>query len=214
MSKHQTCVVTKKEIARNDEAFKVMTYGDLRNCSVDGFNHISLYSKGNEQKYCSDWGAITSVNFQVSFIARPNDYSEHVIIKNKYEHNYTWKDKVIMLFLSHADKFETYHDDNGKAHKRKVATENTSWSIKECNANRVVAISPYHYKLTALSNELRNIKNYFDFSRVYVSVFDGKQLRDTYSCNGKDLVLFMQDMERGFAYRWITDRQAGIAKLN
>lgn len=214
MSKHQTCVVTKKEIAKNEEAFKVMTYGDLRNCSVDGFNHISLYSKGNETKHCSDWGASTSVSFQVSFIARPNNYSEHVTIKNKYEHDYTWKDKVVMLFLSHADKFETWIDDNGKTHKKKIGSEDTSWNIRKADKNNVVAISPHHYKFTALSNELKNIKDYFNFSRVYVSVFDGKQLRDTYSCDGKDLILFMQDMERGFTYRWITDRQEGIVKLN
>lgn len=214
MSRPKTCVITKKVIAKNEPSFQAMTYGDLRNCSVDGFNHISLYSKGKENKHCSEWGADTSVSFQVSFIARPNDYTEHVTVKNKYEHDYTWRDKILMLFLSHADKFDTYYDENGKAHKKKVDSEDTSWNIRECKNNRVVAISPYHYKLTALSNELKNIKDYFNFSRVYVSVFDGKQLRNTYACNGKDLVLFMQDMERGFTYRWITDRQEGITKLN
>lgn len=214
MSKPKTCIITKKVIAKNEASFQAMTYGDLRNCSVEGFNHIALYSKGKENKHCSAWGAATSVSFQVSFIASPNDYTEHVTVKNKYEHDYTWQDKILMLFLSHADKFETYYDEDGKAHKRKVGSEDTSWNIKECKSNRVVAISPYHYKLTALSNELKNIKDYFNFSRVYVSVFDGKQLRDTYSCNGEDLILFMQDMERGYYYRWITNREAGLAKLN
>lgn len=178
--RHPHCAFTGKDIY--GEKIKTFAHeGTPMNIAIADIPTLPAITKDFCNEYECIHGAYTSVTFQYSFVVEFTEYKAIWERKNK-----------------------TSFTEDALSEVIKLASFN--FTIKSISDNKAVIISPHYQKLESISKLLAYAIPFFNFKYIGCSRFDGDDLTESYNLNGADIIKAMQNTDRKFAVKWITDR--------
>ena len=186
MSRHPHCEYTGKDIFGAKDIKTFAKGGTPVNTTKSILQDIVSLTKDYSNELVCVHGADTSINFQYSFVVEFTSY--------KAEWNRANKTPFMEDSLAEVLKLATTGKDGNY------------FSITKLTENSAVLISPHYQKLEAISKLLEYAIPFFTFKYIGCTRFDGKEALTSYNLNHADLIKTMQNTDRKFAVKWITDR--------